>query len=149
MYQWIFKRRIVQGFRDISAAQFDKVLSNFSPQVHFQFVGDHAIAADLQGLTPVKNWFERIHRLFPDLKITPSKMRVSGPPWDVTAVTQFDVRATLPDQSRYSNQGVQILRIQWGKIVDDYLIEDTQLLASALERVAAAGNSEAKAAPIT
>jgi hypothetical protein len=149
MYQWIFKRKIVQGFRDISAAQFDKVLSNFSPQVRFQFVGDHAIAADVQGLTSVKNWFERVHRLFPNLTITPRRIRVSGLPWDVMAVTQFDVRATLPDQSRYANQGVQILRIQWGKIVDDYLIEDTQLLASALERVAASGNAEAKAAPIT
>jgi ketosteroid isomerase-like protein len=148
MYQWIFKRQIVQGFQNISRAQFDEVLKVFDPHVHFRFVGDHAIAADVYSRELVKDWFERVHRLFPDLKVTPHHIRVTGWPWDITAVTQFDVEASLPDATPYFNQGVQILRIRRGRIVDDYLIEDTQLLVSALDQVAHSGNAEALAAPL-
>jgi len=66
-----------------------------------------------------KRWFERVHRLFPDLRLTPKQIRVAGWPWDVTVVTQFEIQATLPNKSPYRNEGVQILRIRWGKIVKD------------------------------
>jgi ketosteroid isomerase-like protein len=148
MYGWIFKQQIRQGFQNISRANFDEVLKVFAPDIHFQFVGDHAIAADVHNREKVKAWFERVHRLFPDLKVTPRHIRVTGWPWDVTAITHFDVQATLPGNSPYKNQGIQILRIRWGKIVDDYLIEDTQLLTSALSQIADAGNGEARAVAV-
>src|SRR5215813_1409147 len=146
MYQWIFKRQIRQGFQNISHARFDEVLKLFSPDIHFTFAGHHAMGGDWHQRELAKRWFERVHRLFPDLIVTSRQIRVTGWPWDITAVTQFDVQATLPDRTPYANQGVQILRVRWGKIVDDYLIEDTQLLVSALERIASCGNAEAMAA---
>jgi ketosteroid isomerase-like protein len=148
MYQLIFKQQVTKGFQNISRANFDSVLSLFAPDIHFTFVGDHALGGDWHSRAMAKRWFERVHRLFPDLQLTPKQIRVAGWPWDVTVVTQFEVQATLPDKSRYRNAGVQILRIRWGKIVDDYLIEDTQLLSTALAQIAASGNEEAAAGPL-
>jgi len=146
MYQRIFKRQITQGFQDISRGNFDVVLNIFAPDVHFTFVGDHAMGGDWRDRKLVRQWFERVHRLFPDLQLTPLHIQVTGWPWDVTAITRFEIRATLPDQSPYRNQGVQILRIRLGKVVEDHLIEDTQLLVAALDQIAQSGNAEARAA---
>lgn len=143
MYQLIFKQQVRKGFENISKGNFDAVLSIFAPDIHFTFVGDHALGGDWHSREMASRWFERVHRLFPDLKITPRHIHVSGLPWDAKVVTQFDIQATLPDKSQYRNQGVQILRIKWGKAVDDYLIEDTQLLSAALGKIAASGNAEA------
>lgn len=146
MYHRIFKQQVAKGFQNISQANFDAVLKLFAPDIHFTFVGEHTMGGDWRDRSIVKQWFNRVHRLFPDLHLTPLSIRVSGWPWDVTAITRFEVRATLPDGSPYRNQGMQILRIRLGKIVEDYLIEDTQLLAAALDQIAQSGNSEALAA---
>jgi ketosteroid isomerase-like protein len=148
MYQLIFKQKVAQGFADISRANFEAVLNIFAPDIHFTFVGDHALGGNWHSRDLAKQWFDRIHRLFPDLRLTPRQIRVSGFPWDVTIVTQFEVQATLPDRSIYKNQGIQILRVRWGKAVEDYLIEDTQLLGAALAQISASGNSEADAKPL-
>jgi ketosteroid isomerase-like protein len=145
MYQLIFKQQVTKGFQNISRANFDDVLRLFAPDIHFTFVGDHALGGDWRDRSIAKQWFDRVHRLFPDLQLIPLHIHISGWPWDVTATTQFEVQATLPDGSRYRNQGIQILHIRLGKIVTDYLIEDTQLLTTALEKIAQSGNTEALA----
>ena len=148
MYQMIFKRQVTKGFEHISRANFDAVLNIFAPDIHFTFVGLHALGGDWHSREMAKRWFERVHRLFPDLQLTPKQIRVSGWPWDVTIVTQFAIQATLPDKSQYCNEGVQVLRVRWGKAVYDYLIEDTLLLSAALATIAASGNAEAKEKPL-
>jgi ketosteroid isomerase-like protein len=145
MYQLIFKQQVAKGFQNISHANFDEVLKLFAPDIHFTFVGDHALGGSWRDRNIVKQWFDRVHRLLPDLQLRPLHIQVSGWPWDVTAITQFEVRAALPDGSLYRNQGIQILRIQLGKIVEDYLIEDTQLLVAALDQITQSGNTEALA----
>src|SRR6187399_3308918 len=123
MYQLIFKRQVTKGFENISKANFGPVLNIFAPDIHFTFVGNHALGGNWHDREMAKRWFERLHRLFPDLQLTPKHIRVSGWPWDATIVTQFAIRATLPNQSQYCNEGVQILRVRWGKAIYDYLIE--------------------------
>jgi ketosteroid isomerase-like protein len=133
MYQGIFKRQIRQAFEKLSAGHFDDVLRIFGQDIHFTFVGDHALSIDTHDKQAVQEWFVNWRRLFPTMQITPVKIVVSGPPWDVVATTQFEVTETLPDGSPYQNAGVQVVRIRFGKVVYDYLIEDTTLLQQALE----------------
>jgi hypothetical protein len=52
--------------------------------------------------------------------------------------TRFRVSATLPDGRPYTNEGMQFLRLRWGKAIEDYLYEDTNKLAAELERMGAA-----------
>ena len=53
-----------------------------------------------------------------------------APAQNAVVVTQFTISDTLPDGTLYQNQGVQVARIRWGLVVEDHLIEDTQLLTT-------------------
>src|SRR5205823_5269649 len=96
----------------------------------------------------VRQWFERVFRLFPDIRLEPKAVVVMGPPWRTLACTRFGVRGTLPDGRSYTNEGMQFLHLRWGKAVEDRLFEDTAVLVDALQAIAASGNDEAAAAPL-
>lgn len=148
MYQWIFKRKIREGFEDISQGRFEKLLTQFAPEIEFTFPGDHAMAGHFYRRETVRQWFERIHRIFPGLRIEAQNIYVSGFPWNAVVVTRFSARDTLSDGTIYQNQGVQVARIRWGKVVEDHLIEDTQRLSEMLQRAAKLGIAEATATPL-
>jgi ketosteroid isomerase-like protein len=74
---------------------------------------------------------------------------VAGWPWDTRVATAVTVDVAAVDGSRYQNVVHQFLRLRWGKITEVRTLEDTALLQKALDRLAAAGHSEAHAAPIT
>lgn len=148
MYQWIFRRKIREGFADISRGNFEKLLKQFAPDIRFSFSGDHALAGQFHQRATVKEWFERVHRLFPGLKIEAQNIFVSGFPWNAVIVTQFRICDTLSDGTLYENQGVQVARIRWGRVVEDHLIEDTQYLVTILQKLGQMGNKEALALPL-
>lgn len=52
-------------------------------------------------------------------------------------VTRFRVEATLGDGTPYRNEGVQWVRLRWGRMVEDYVLEDTVRLAEAVRRQSA------------
>jgi ketosteroid isomerase-like protein len=148
MYGIIARRKLRQGFSDISQGKFEPLLRQFAPHIHFTFAGNHALSGDFHDRMLVKRWFDRIHRLFPGLQLVPARIFVTGLPWDMVVTTQFTVSATLPDGTPYRNEGVQVLRIRFGTIVEDHLIEDNQRLLDALQHLARLGIEEASAAPL-
>jgi ketosteroid isomerase-like protein len=132
MYHQMVKRIIHKGFADISRADYEPLLKQFAPNVHFTFAGEHALAADFHSRETVRQWFHRLHRIFPGFRIEPRRIILNGFPWNTVAAVQFVVEAPLPDGTRYQNYGVQIVRIVWGRVVEDHLVEDSQLLADTL-----------------
>jgi len=148
MYHSIVRKIITQGFRDLSRGNYEAVLKRFSTDVHFFFEGEHAMGSELHSLPAVRRWFQRVLQLFPGLQFDVRQVIVSGWPWDTVAVTQLQVAATLRNGQPYRNSLVQIVRLRWGRVIDDYLLENTQMLVAALEQQAQAGIAEALAAPI-
>jgi hypothetical protein len=73
---------------------------------------------------------------------------VSGWPGATVAATRFGVEATLPDGTAYRNQGMQYLRLRWGKVTEDRLYEDTAALLVALRQLAGQGVAEALLPPL-
>ena len=60
---------------------------------------------------------------------------VAGPPWRLTVIARFDVRATGPDGGElYANRVVLLVRTRWGRIVhhEDFYEDTGRILA--LER---------------
>ncbi len=148
MYQLIAKQKVRQGFKDISTGNFDTLLKQFAPDIHFTFAGNHALAGEFHDRDTVRQWFNRIHCIFPGLQLIPNRIFVSGPPWDMVVTTQWSVSDTLPDGQPYNNKGIQILRIRWGMVVEDHLIEDNQILVATLNHLAQLGLAEASHSPI-
>ncbi len=147
MYGFIVRRVIRASFRWISSGDSETVVACFAPDITFRFAGNHALGGALQGQAAVRQWFARLYRLFPDSQLVPTAIAVSGWPWATTVATRFRVEATLPEGRRYRNDGVQLLRLRWGRAVDDTLYEDTQRLVEALHFLAARGSGEALAPP--
>ena len=102
-----------------------------------RFSGDHPMGGEHRGPDEVRAWFERVHGYFPDLRLEPIEIVVDGWPWNTLVATRFRVTATLSDGRPYENEGMQFLRLRWGKAYEDYIYEDTQKLAAELGRMGA------------
>ena len=148
MYQLIAKQKVRQGFKDISAGNFEPLLKQFAPDIHFTFAGNHALAGEFHEREAVRQWFNRVHRIFPRLQLVPNRIFVSGPPRDMVLTTQWTVSDTLPDGKTYENHGIQLLRIRMGVVVEDHLIEDNQILVATLDHLARLGVNEATNGPL-
>jgi hypothetical protein len=60
----------------------------------------------------------------------------------------IDVRARLQDGSPYENDIIQLLRMRWGRVNRVLTMIDTGRLTAALDRLVAAGITEAAAPPV-
>ena len=148
MYRMIVRRRVRSAFRHLSAGDFAYVLRMFGPRSVFCIPGDHPLGGELRGHDAVQEYFGRVNRLFPDLRFESLAVVVSGWPWDTLVGTRLAISATLPDGRLYTNEGMQFLRLRWGKVVEDRIYEDTLALAAALDVIAVHGNKEAAAVTV-
>ncbi|PZF86298.1 nuclear transport factor 2 family protein [Jiangella anatolica] len=123
--------------RIAETGDFRPAVAQAAPDVRFRFVGDSALGADLTGREEFARWFARAAEILPGLHLEPTEILVKGWPWNTTVVVRLAISATLADGSAYTNEGVQWVRIRWGRMVDDYVLEDTARLRDALARTAA------------
>jgi ketosteroid isomerase-like protein len=143
MYRFIVKQQIRRSYRHLSEGNYEAVLRRFGPSSIFLFAGTHELGGERRGVDAVRALFRRMFELFPGLRLEPQAIIVGGPPWNTSVAVRFDVRATLGGGERYCNEGMQFLRLRWGRVVEDRLYEDTQKLAATLERIARQGASTA------
>lgn len=148
MYKLIVGRIVRQTFEAMSRGDYEAPLEKFAPDVHFQFAGDHAMAADVHDSASAREWFVRTWEMFDDIHFKPLELVISGFPWNTRVVTHFAITANMPKGRRYENRGMQLLRLRWGRVVEDLIIEDTQVVASALEYLASNGVESASLPPI-
>ena len=63
-------------------------------------------------------------------------MVVNGWPWNTVIATHLAISATRPGGREYRNEGMQLLRLKWGRVVEDLIYEDTLKLDDELQRIA-------------
>jgi ketosteroid isomerase-like protein len=139
MYRFIVKRLLHRSYARISRGEYEAVLEQFAPSVRFAFAGTSVLGGERRGIDEVRQWFELVFELFPGLWLEPQAVVVNGWPWNTVVATRFTVQATLGDGRPYSNEGMQFLRLRWGRVVEDRLYEDTQKLETELQRMAQEG----------
>ena len=132
LYSWIVRRNVRRGFQRLSDEGYEQVLWQFDADVEFSFAGTHALGGARRGVAQVREWFEQLFRLFPGIRFDVRQVLVAGWPWDTRVATHFAVSAPRADGSVYHNDGVQLVRLRWGRIVEDHVYEDTQLLVGEL-----------------
>ena len=74
-------------------------------------------------------------RRFPGIRIEPREVVVNGWPWNTVIATHLLISAPLPDGRQYRNEGMQLLRLRWGRVVEDLIFEDTLKLDAELQRM--------------
>ncbi len=136
MYRFVVKQQLRRTLSRLSEGDYEAVLEKFGPSTVFEVAGDHELGGERHGVADAREVFERIFERFPDLQVQPKAVVVNGPPWNTTVATRFTARATLPGGEPYRNEGMQFLRLRWGRVVEDRLYEDTTKLAAALDQIA-------------
>jgi ketosteroid isomerase-like protein len=146
VYRFIVKQMVRRAYRHLSAGDHEAVLARFGPESVFVFSGTHAFGGERRGVEAIRALFRQMFTLFPGLTLHARTIIVNGWPWDTRVAVHFDVRATLPDGRPYENQGMQFLRLRFGRVVEDRLYEDTQKLGAAIESASRPRSREAAGA---
>ncbi|WP_041938961.1 MULTISPECIES: nuclear transport factor 2 family protein [Frankia] len=149
MYHRIVAGRVRAAFAAINAGDWESMIAGMAPTFTYRFYGDHALSGERHTSAALRLWWQRTERLLPGTVFRVDDVLVAGWPWSTRVATRVTVDAGLPDGSRYDNVVMQFMRMRWGKITEVRTLEDTAVLARALDRLAAAGLAEAHAAPIT
>ncbi len=148
MYHAVVKRIAKKNFERVNQKDFDALLKDCVPNVHHRFGGQHALGGERHDRETLRRWFERLGRLVPNLTLTVHDIWVKGMPHNTVIIIRWSATDTLPDGSPYSNHGVHIVRMRWGKIVEIDANEDSQAVAENLQMQAAYGVEEAVAPQI-
>jgi ketosteroid isomerase-like protein len=148
MYHAIVKRRIRQAFDQVNQHRWDELMASISPSVHHRFGGVHAIGGERHDREALRQWFERLARVLPNLYLKINNIWVKGWPWHTMVFVQWDGTATLLNGDGYSQHAIHVITLRWGKIAALDVFEDSQEVARALIAQAAAGLEEAVAEPI-
>jgi ketosteroid isomerase-like protein len=149
MYKTIARRRARGVFEALSRGAYRETLKDIAEEVHHVFPGDHPLGGERHSRAAMERWFERLYRLFPEIEFEVKKVSVSGPPWDLRIAVEWADRGKAADGIPYENEGAHWIRIRRGKGTYVHAYLDTQKVADACERMAAAGIEEAAAPPIT
>jgi ketosteroid isomerase-like protein len=147
MYRAIVARRVRTAWEHLARGDFEHVLDQLAPAFTHSFAGDHALGGQRSSRGAQRAWFERVFRLLTGIEFTVEDVLVRGWPWRTRAIALIGVRADVAGQP-YENEVTQTIDLRWGRITAIHNLEDTQRLAATLERLAAAGLDEARAAPI-
>jgi len=148
VYHRIVERRIRRTFADLNAGDVDYAARQFVEPVRHAMVGDHALGGTRCTEPKVREWYARLHRIFPDLRFELLAVLVRGWPWHTVIAAEWTDHFTLRDGTQGSNQGVHVVELRWGRAKALTVHCDTARLKSYLERIGAAGVAEALAAPI-
>jgi ketosteroid isomerase-like protein len=149
VYKRIVAAKVRGAFAQISAGNWEPMISSMAPEFTYRFYGDHAISGERHTCAALRMWWQRIFRILPDPRFEVQEVIVSGWPWNTRVAASVVVSAPLPDGSRYENIIHQFLHLRWARITEIRTLEDTVRLQRALDVVAASGNEEAHAPPIT
>ena len=148
MYHAIVKRIARNAFEDLSNRKVEPLIERAAPDLRYTFAGDHALGGTRRSREAFRAWMARLYRLFPELTFTIRDMMATGPPWNTRLAIAWNDQGVAADGVSYENDGVHLLRLKWGRLMELHATLDTQHLERTLDRMAAAGIEEAAADPI-
>ncbi len=149
LFHQIVERKVRGNFAQLSAGNYEYLLSQMAPRFDHFFSGTHPLGGRRHSVEALRRWFERVYTLNRNLRFEVLNVAVSGTPWNTNVVVEWIDRATLANGDSHINQGVHFARLRWGKAVSLHAYLDTQTFAEACQRMAQEGVTESAAAPIT
>jgi ketosteroid isomerase-like protein len=149
MYKAIARRKAEATFDALSRGDWESALKDVAPDVHHVFPGDNAIGGERHSKEAMQRWFERLHRLIPDLHFDVRRISVKGWPWDMMVAVEWSDHGHASDGVAYENEGAHWIRLQRGKATYIHAYLDTEKVTAICDRLAQAGIAEAAAEPIS
>jgi ketosteroid isomerase-like protein len=132
---WIARRVVEKAYRQLNAFDIDGLLKTFAEDVVFEFHGDTPFGGERVGRAGVREWFEQVDRELGRLHLTAQEVAVSGPPWNMTIIVRFTDRYALIGGASMDNYGFQYIRTAWGKVKEDRILVDLDIVRAAMAEV--------------
>jgi ketosteroid isomerase-like protein len=136
MYSWITGRVVRALIKRLNAGETETIMRMFADDAHFCFPGRSSFAGDHHGKLQIGAWFDRFVGLGPSLVV--HDVAAAGPPWNIRVLFRFSDRIPLPDGGEYENEGMEYMRIRWGKVREQRIYLDTEKVAEFDAQLAAA-----------
>jgi len=149
MYRSIVRAKLTAAFDGLNEGRIAAITDELSASAEHFFIGSHSLSGTRRSNEAIQLWYERLLRLLPDIRFDLQSIHVEGPPWRTLAVVEWSESNSGTDGVPTTNQGTNVLRIRWSKVVSVRIYTDTAVLQMTLDRLAASGNLEAQAKPIT
>ena len=139
MYRWTVAQVLRYVYGKAIAGDDSVMMKATAADVTFRFPGSSSFAASLTGREPLRAWLARFTAFSPRFEVR--DVAVSGPPWNMTVALRFH-DAIGAD---YENDGVEWLRIRWGRVRSVEVFLDTERVSSWESRHAGLGGAPAVA----
>ena len=127
MYGWLVKKVAQQTFARLAEGDPALATSLLADDVRFRFPGRHPFAADHRSKEDISQWLSRFAHFRPHCQI--HDVVASGPPWNIRAAISWTDTIGDPDDDPYVNEGVCLMRLRWGQVVEERVYLDTQAVA--------------------
>ncbi len=148
MYHAIVRHKLANAFAGLSQGRIEAITNELSPKAEHYFIGQHALSGWRRRPELIQAWYERLLRLMPGIYFKIDEIVSKGPPWNTLAAVHWHETNSGTDGVETTTEGVNVIKIRWGKVVSVRIYTDTVALQATLDRIAAKGVSEAHAAPI-
>ncbi len=150
MYHSVVKRNLLNSFAALNRGDYEFITKQFRDNnVSHWFSGeDHPLSGLRTSKASILEWYARLSRLMPDLRFEIEKISVSGFPWHTIAMLEWTDYLTDRKGNSYSNRGVHVITIAWGKVISLEVFCDTEYLRRFFNALAEQGVDEASAKPI-
>lgn len=148
MYHAIVEKKLRASFEEVNRGNLTAVVEQFAPEAEHWFSGEHALGGRRQGIAEIRAWYDRLGTVLPDLRFEITGVAVSGMPWNTVAMVEWVDHFRDPSGRPWSNQGVHVVRLGWGRIRSLHIFCDTVLITEALRVLADLGRPGAGATPI-
>ena len=136
LYAWAVRSMLHRTLRSLREGDLEPLFSTYADDITFVFPGHNSWAGEFRGRGEVERWVRRVYQV--GLRLEPHEILVMGPPWDTTVCLRFTDRCTASDGTIvYTNRGVILGKIAWGKITYYEVNEDTEKVVALDEYVAA------------
>lgn len=139
MYHAIVRATVRRLWRRVGVGEYTAAVDMAVPDLHFRFIGDTPLGAELTTAAEFGTWFAAVFERFPGVAITLQRVASTGWPWRTSVAVQLAVRATLADGSAYRNTATQWVVLRWGRMVSIEVLEDTVAVDRACRIQAEAG----------
>ncbi|MGY0503862.1 nuclear transport factor 2 family protein [Luteimonas sp. e5] len=148
MYHAIVRKRLANAFAGLGEGRIEAITDELSPDAEHYFIGQHALSGTRRRPELIRAWYERLLRLMPGIRFRLDEIVAKGPPWDTLAAVLWEETNHGTDGVATTTEGVNLIRLRWGKVVSVRIYTDTVALKATLDRIAAKGTHEAHAVPI-
>ncbi|HWB65389.1 MAG TPA: nuclear transport factor 2 family protein [Mycobacteriales bacterium] len=122
MYAWLVGKAVRFLYRQVVTGRARLATALATDDVEFIFPGENSFAGRYRGKPELRAWIRRFSSLHPQFDI--HDVVVSGPPWNMRVALRFT--DSIGDD--YRNEGMEYVRLRWGRLTDVQVFLNTETI---------------------